>query len=185
MNRLTLVNRSCEILMVIRFLIFQNDTATNIHRKLMEGYGNDVTCRQQVRKWVRLFRKGRTEIHDEEGSGRLSVVSDEFMRKVEEKVRNSRHVTLDDLYYYYYLFYIFLSRSPWRNRFGKLGYKKLCARWVSRMFIPGYCHNRVLAAREFLDRFEREGEKFLDIIVTDDETSVCHYYTPESKRQSL
>jgi len=34
---------------------------------------------------------------------------------------------------------------------------------------------------EFLERYESEGETFLDSIVTGDETWVCHYI-PESKR---
>lgn len=37
----------------------------------------------------------------------------------------------------------------------------------------------LLAALEFLERYEREGETFLYSIVTVDETWVCHY-TPET-----
>lgn len=52
------------------------------------------------------------------------------------------------------------------------------------MLTPEHREKRVSAAREFLERFQTEGESFLDSIVTGDETWVCHY-TPESKRQSL
>lgn len=44
--------------------------------------------------------------------------------------------------------------------------------------------SRVLAAREFLERYESQGETFLDSIVTGDETWVC-FYTLESKKASL
>jgi hypothetical protein len=40
------------------------------------------------------------------------------------------------------------------------------------------------AALTFLERYHRDGDKFLDYIVTGDETWVSHF-TPESKRQSL
>jgi hypothetical protein len=40
------------------------------------------------------------------------------------------------------------------------------------------------AALKFLERYHRDGDKFLDHIVTGDETWVSHF-TPESKRQSL
>jgi len=48
------------------------------------------------------------------------------------------------------------------------------------MSTPEYRQNRVLAACEFLERYEREGETFLYSIVTRNETWV-YQYTPESK----
>lgn len=63
----------------------------------------------------------------------------------------------------------------------KLGYKELCARWVPRMLTLEHSKNRVLAAREFLDRFELEGEEFLGSIMNWDETWICHCI-PESTR---
>jgi hypothetical protein len=44
--------------------------------------------------------------------------------------------------------------------------------------------NRMGAALAFLERYHRDGDKFLDHIVTEDETWVSHF-TPESKCQSL
>jgi histone-lysine N-methyltransferase SETMAR len=173
--------RPCEIRAVIRFLTLQNNTASNIHQKLVEVYGSHVMSRQHVTKWVRLFKEGRTDIHDEARSGRPSAISDELVQKIEEQLRNDRRVTLDDLHEEF----PDISRSLLGNIVSeKLGYKKLCARWVPRMLTPEHQQNRVTAAREFLDRFAQEGEAFLDSIVTGDETWVCHY-TPESKRQSL
>lgn len=66
----------------------------------------------------------------------------------------------------------------------KLGYKKLYARWVLKILIPEHSQNCGFATRELWDRFEREGERFLDLIVIEDETRACHY-TPESKRESF
>lgn len=35
----------------------------------METYGSEVITRQHVTKWVKLFKEGRTDIHDKERSG--------------------------------------------------------------------------------------------------------------------
>ena len=40
------------------------------------------------------------------------------------------------------------------------------------------------ACEELLNRYEIEGEAFLDRIVTDDETW-CHHYEPQFKMQSI
>ena len=39
-----------------------------------------------VRKWVRMFNEGRENVHDEERSGRPSLVNDDLVRKVNERV---------------------------------------------------------------------------------------------------
>lgn len=89
--------RRCEIRSVIRFLTLRNESAASIHRQLVETYESEVMTRQHVTKWVRLFKEGRTDTHDEERCGRPSVISDELLQQVEEKVRDDRRVTLDAL----------------------------------------------------------------------------------------
>lgn len=57
-------------------------------------------------------------------------------------------------------------------------------RVLPKILTPKHPYNRILAARELFQRYETEGESFLDSIVTGDETLVCHY-SPESKKQSV
>jgi len=52
----------------------------------------------------------------------------------------------------------------------KLGYRKLCARWVPRMITDDYKTKRMAYALKFLTHYAQEGDKFLDSIVTEDET---------------
>jgi histone-lysine N-methyltransferase SETMAR len=66
----------------------------------------------------------------------------------------------------------------------RLGYRKLCARWVPKMLTDVHKKNRVAAVQAFLVRYEDQGDDFLDCIVTGDETLVSHH-TPENKRQSM
>jgi len=51
-----------------------------------------------VRKWVRMFNGGRENVHDEARSGRpSSLVNDDLVRKVNERVRDDRRFTISDL----------------------------------------------------------------------------------------
>jgi hypothetical protein len=49
-----------------------------------------------VRKWCREFKDGRTDVHDEQRSGRPSV-SDETIAKVEDTMLKDRRVTVREL----------------------------------------------------------------------------------------
>jgi transposase len=39
-----------------------------------------------VKQWCRMFKDGRTNVHDEERSGRPSVVSDDLVSSVDQKI---------------------------------------------------------------------------------------------------
>ena len=50
-----------------------------------------------VRKWVRAFKDGQKNFHDEERSGRPSVISDDLLQKVDEKMKMNRLFTISSL----------------------------------------------------------------------------------------
>jgi len=50
-----------------------------------------------VRKWVRMFNEGRENVHDEAQSGRPSLVNDDLVCKLNERVRDDRRFTISDL----------------------------------------------------------------------------------------
>jgi len=87
---------SCEVRAVIRFLLARNNAA-EIHRQLCEVYGPNVMSESEVRQWCRLFKEGRTNVHDEELSGRPSVVTDDLMEKVNTTIRGNRRFTISEL----------------------------------------------------------------------------------------
>jgi hypothetical protein len=66
----------------------------------------------------------------------------------------------------------------------KLGYRKLCARWVSKMLTDDHKTKRMGSALKFLTPYTQKGDEFLESIVTGDETWGFHH-TPKSKQQSL
>jgi len=60
-------------------------------------YGDNAMSDGVVRKWVRMFNEGREKVQDEERSGRPSLVNDDLVRKVKERVRDDRRFTISDL----------------------------------------------------------------------------------------
>ncbi|GBN55596.1 hypothetical protein AVEN_73075-1 [Araneus ventricosus] len=84
----------CEVRSVIRFLKAKNVKQAEIHRQLVAIYGENVMTDGMVRKWVRQFNDGRTNVHDEARSGRSSVVNDSLVANVNEKIRENRRFTI-------------------------------------------------------------------------------------------
>ena len=58
----------CEICAVISFLSVKGIKSVDIHRQISEVYGENIMSDGMVRKWVRSFKDGRTNVHDEERS---------------------------------------------------------------------------------------------------------------------
>jgi len=72
---------SYEVRAVIRFLLARNNNVAEIHRQLCEVYGPNVMSDSKVRQWCRLFKEGRTYVHDEERSGRPCFITDGLVEK--------------------------------------------------------------------------------------------------------
>ncbi|GFU89680.1 histone-lysine N-methyltransferase SETMAR [Trichonephila clavipes] len=171
----------CEVRAVIRFLCAQGFKSVDIHHQISEVYGENIMSDGMVRKWVRAFKDGRTNIHDEERSGRPSVITDEQIQKVDCKVKENRRFTISSL----------AEKFPAGSRrvlyeivSERLNYRKLCSRWVPKMLTDEHKTKSLGSALSFLERCSNEGDDFLSHIVTGDETWVA-YVTPESKQQSM
>jgi len=172
----------CEILSVISFLSARNELPSEIHHQICQVYGDNGMSNGIVRKWVRMFNEVRENVHDEARSGRPSLVNDDFVRKVNERVRGDRRFTISDLSVHFPQ----ISRTLLCDTVDShLGYRKVCARWVvPKMVTEENKNQRVACALKFLVRYHREGDGRFSHIVTGDETWVSHI-TPESKQQSL
>ncbi|GFS73022.1 histone-lysine N-methyltransferase SETMAR [Trichonephila clavipes] len=170
---------SCELRSVIRFLAAKKKSAKEIHEELCQVYGEECMSSGMVRRWVRDFKNGRTDVHDEARAGRPSA-SDETIAKVEAAMLEDRRTTVREL----------CEKIPEVSKTTidkilteHLGYSKVCARWIPKMLTADHKRQRVEAAQEFLAFHGTTEEEFLDSIVTGDETWV-HYTTPETKEQS-
>lgn len=65
---------------------------TSIHRQISEVYG-DVMSDSMVGDEWRLFNEGRTNVHDEERTGRPSLVNDVLVQ-VEKKIHENRRFVI-------------------------------------------------------------------------------------------
>ena len=70
---------------------------SEIHHQICQVYGDNAMSDGMVRKWVGMFKEGRENVHDETRSGRLSLVNDDLVSKVNERVRDDRRFTISDL----------------------------------------------------------------------------------------
>jgi len=91
----------CEIRSVIRFLSSRNVLPSPIHRQICQVYGDKAISDGMVRKWVRMFDEGRENVYDEARSGRPSLMNDDFVRKVNERMRDDRRFTISDLFMHF------------------------------------------------------------------------------------
>jgi transposase len=82
---------------VIRILCANKTVPVDIHSQLCEAYEEKCMSVQHVRKWCSECKDGRTDVHDEQRSGRPSVL-DETIAKVEETMLKDRRVTVRELY---------------------------------------------------------------------------------------
>ena len=87
----------CEIQSVIHFLNARNVLPSEIHHQICQVYGDNAMSNSMVWKWVWMFDEGRENIHDEARSGRPSMVNDDLVRNVNERVCDDRCFTISDL----------------------------------------------------------------------------------------
>jgi transposase len=120
---------ACEMRSVIRFLNARNMKPADIHRQLCEVYGEHAMSDAVVRSWVRHFN-GRENVHDDPRSGRPSVVNEDLVRAVEDKIQENRGFTISSR----------SLHSPQISRSllhvivsDKHRFQKLCSRWVPKM----------------------------------------------------
>ena len=82
---------------MIRFLQAEGHSAAEIHRRMSAVYGPNFMSDKCVREWCRKFRDGRTDVHDEGGQGRPSLVTDDLVQHVDKVVRERRQFTIFEL----------------------------------------------------------------------------------------
>jgi len=87
----------CEKCSVIRFLNARNVLPSEIHHQICQVYGDNAMSDGMVRKWVRMLNEGRQNVYDEARSGRPSLVNDDLVLNVNQRVRDDRCFTISDL----------------------------------------------------------------------------------------
>ncbi|KAG5322887.1 SETMR methyltransferase, partial [Pseudoatta argentina] len=145
----------CEIHSVIRYLVWKGKTPVEVYNEVKTAYGDKGMNRTSVFKWCREFKNGRTSVHDDQRSGRPSILTDDIVEKIENALRDDRRLTMDELS----AMFPQISRSLLHETITEtLGYRKLSARWVPKQLTDQHKLNRVEAGQEFLRRYKLHGD---------------------------
>jgi transposase len=62
-----------------------------------------------VRQWCRMFKDGRTNVQDEERSGPPSVLSDDLVQSVDQKICERQRFTISKFCMNFHKFHAFFS----------------------------------------------------------------------------
>jgi len=105
------------------------------------------------------------------------LISNEILQEFEGEIRGNRRVTLRELHHIIHE----VSKTTFHEAVNtKLGYGKLCARWVPKILTDDQKTKWMVSALNFLLRHAEGGNEFLDSILTGDEIWGFHHI-PEYK----
>jgi transposase len=112
---------------VIEFLTKECIVATEISDRFKKVYGESALSFHSVKRWVAIFKSGRTDIIDKPRSGRpSSAVTEANKERVDELICSDRRVTTRFIFDM-----IRVSHGTVQNIISQLRYSKVCTRWVA------------------------------------------------------
>ncbi|GFX91025.1 uncharacterized protein TNCV_2283171 [Trichonephila clavipes] len=121
-------------------------SAAEIHPLITEVYRTEAVRDNKVRRWVRKFKYGRTNVHDEERSIRPSVITDDLMQAVKTKIRENRRFTITTLSFEF----LDVSRSVvYKIGTEALSLKNLCSGCVPRLLTAEHKEKRFAISLDF------------------------------------
>ena len=148
-----------EVRGTIRFLWAKRLNCTDIHGEILAVYGPNAIPRPAIVKWCLQFDQGRTDVNDGPRAGDPSTsTTDDNVRAIKGMVRSNRRVTMAE--------------------------QKLCSCWVPQSQTPTHKDANFIASQDVLQLYFVEGNDFLSLIITGDETWV-HHFMPKTERTSM
>ncbi len=116
---------------VIEFLT-KEECTSDIHRRLLNVYGDDIIDKSNVHRWMKKFKEGETSVEDKPRSGRPSTATTDTNRqRVDKLIRAERRVTIRELSAQLNCDHIAIQEMV-----KDLRYRKVCAKWVPRQLTP-------------------------------------------------
>ena len=118
--------------------------------------------------------------HDKGAERPSTVITEDNIERARDMVLLDRWVTIDEVAHVFQI----KHGSAYEMMHKKLGFHKVCARWVPKQLAEMHKQTRVDICLKHLDRYGNELDIILDRIIAGDETWL-HHYEPQSKRQSM
>ncbi len=71
--------------------------AVEIYQQICEVYEQNIMSDGMAHKWLRAFKGGSKNVHDEKWSGRLTVITNDLVHKINKKEKMNRRFTISAL----------------------------------------------------------------------------------------
>ena len=113
---------------VIEFLHVEKIAPSDIHRRLLNVYGDQTVDVSTVRQWVACFSSGDSDVQDKPRSGRpCTSVTPRNEERHDQLLRAKRRITRE------LCTELNIGCNALETLVTTLEYRKVCARWVPRM----------------------------------------------------
>ena len=164
---------------VIKFLVMRNLASNEILQQLQEVYEESCPSKTTVYYWIREFRGGRRSVFtDTSKSGRPAEIPEAKEEECAALIRENRHIRIDDA-----ADILRVSHGTVSTLLSNLGVRKLCSRFVPKFITSEMAERRLAACRSNLELLDQLGSRFVENIVTEDETPL-NLFIPMSRRES-
>lgn len=164
---------------IIKFFVKLNEKCNKILENLIKVYGDHVMSKTQVYDWYNQFKNGRENIFSEHNIKPRTSTDDTNIIIVQEIINEDRGQSLSEI-----------AAITGINRMSihqiltqHLGLSWCGAKWVPKLLDPKHKQIRMDITLKCLERYRKEGDNFLNRIITMDETLV-RFYEPKTNRES-
>lgn len=164
--------------MAIKFCVSLGKTPMETVKMLEEAGKMFKVSRSCVYKWHSRFVNGRDSVQDDERPGRSRIISPSLIERIGNVMDEDGRITVVELAARFDIGY----GTAYAILNDNLNMRRVSARWIPRLLTEGDKVKRVQLSRAFLRQCSND-ERFLQRIVTTDETWLYHY-DPETKQQS-
>ena len=152
---------------------------TEIHNALHEVCWNSVVDRSTVSWWTSRFREGGVNIQDNPRSGRPVIAMDDTSVIIISTLLEDQRISCEEIAHEANM----STTSVFRIVAQTLQKRKVSAKWGLHQLNEEQKATRKRVAEELLQRYEAEGEQFLNKIIDTDETWIQDF-EPQLKSHS-
>jgi transposase len=129
-GKMAVTNMSFRQNAVIEFRMREGNSTGIIYERLSGMYGDVCIGASSVRRWVKHFKDGNTEIVDQPRCGRpRTAATERNKQKVDELIRQDRKITFREI-----AAQLGVGHHAVQGMMDILGYRKVYSRWVPRLF---------------------------------------------------
>jgi len=124
---------------VTEFLHAEKIAPNEIHRRLLNVYGDQTVDVSTVRRWVTPFSSGDSDVEDQPRSGWPCIaVTPRNEERLDHLIRANRRITTREL-----CTELNIGFSALETMVATLEYRKVCARWVPRIITQEHKERRM------------------------------------------